>query len=649
MHVAHLEAGPLAGQAAGAQRRDPPLVGGLGQRVVLVHELRQLVRTEELLDGRRHRLGVDHLLRHQAVALGHRQALLDRPLDPRQALAQRVLGHFAHATHPAVAEVVDVVDVVLAVADVQQNAQDLHDIFGAQDRTAGNLLAAHAAVELHPADAREVVAVRAEEQVVEQVLRSLLGGGLAGPHHLVDLDQRHVAAAGLVHPERGRYVRPVLQLVDVDGLDLADAVGDQAAQDLVRDLVVGPGENFAGFGVHHVAGQGLADQRVDRVFVVGAGGGIAVFLVLRQVRQLQPLQARFLQLAYVALGNAAVFRGEQFAAHDDVEARGQPPKARRLQPHLHVALLVDAVLVALEEQAEDIFGGYLIAGVGRPVPAVGLEQPGDILVLQFHGPEQHRGRDLLLAVDAGKDAVLGVELEVQPGAAVGNHAGVVQQLAGRMGLAAVVVEEHARGAVQLGHDDPVGAVDDEAAVSGHQRDLAQVDLLLADLLDRAPVGAGLLVDDKAHHEVERRRVGGAAQPALLLVERRFAEAVADVLQLHVAGVGHDREYLREHGMQADVLALLRRGVRLQELRVAVALHRQQVRHLQHGGTLPEVLADTFLFGVAIGHTCLILVWRARRTCERRKSYMAEGRRDALAPIVGRNAQLLDFNRGAGFF
>ena len=483
MHVSHLEAGPLPGQAAGAQRGDPALVGGFRQRVVLVHELRQLVRTEKLLDGRRYRLGVDHLLRHQAVALGHGQALLDRPLDPRQALAQRVLGHLAHAAHPAVAEVVDVVDVVLAVADAQQHAEHLDDVFRTQDRTAGGLLAAHPAVELHPAHAGQVVAVRTEEQVVEQVLCRLRGGRLAGAHHLVDLDQRHVAVAGLVHPERGGNVRTVLQFVDVDGLDRADAVGDQAAQNLVVDLVVGLGEHFAGFGVHHVAGQGLPEQRVGGFLVFG-GIRLAVVLVLRQGRKLQPFQPRFLQQAHVALGNAAVPGRDQLAAHDDVEARGQAPQARRLEPHPDLALLVDAVLVALEEQAEYLLGGEL------------------------HCPQKHGGRDLLLAVNAGEHAVLGVELEVQPGSAVGNDAGVVQQLAGRMGLAAVVVEEHARGAVQLGHDDPVGAVDDEAAVPGHQRDLAQIDLLLADFLDR-PRGAAV-EDDQAHHQVEWRCVGSAA-------------------------------------------------------------------------------------------------------------------------------------------
>src|SRR3546814_3520524 len=58
-----------------------------------------------------------------------------------------------------------------------------------------------------------------------------------------------------------------------------------------------------------------------------------------------------------------------------------------------------------------------------------------------------------------------------------------QQLARRMGLAAVVVEEHARRTVQLRDDDALGAVDDEGAVVGHERDLAHVDLLLLHVLD----------------------------------------------------------------------------------------------------------------------------------------------------------------------
>jgi len=55
VHVAHLEAGALAREAARAERRQAALVGDLGERIGLVHELRQLRRAEEFAHRRRRR------------------------------------------------------------------------------------------------------------------------------------------------------------------------------------------------------------------------------------------------------------------------------------------------------------------------------------------------------------------------------------------------------------------------------------------------------------------------------------------------------------------------------------------------------------------------------------------------------------------
>ena len=100
-----------------------------GQRVGLVHELRQLAGAEELLDRRRNRLGVDQVVRHQVVRFGLAQALLDGALDAHQAGAELVLRQFAHRAHAAVAEVVDVVDLAAAVAQLDQDADHDDDVF----------------------------------------------------------------------------------------------------------------------------------------------------------------------------------------------------------------------------------------------------------------------------------------------------------------------------------------------------------------------------------------------------------------------------------------------------------------------------------------------------------------------------------------
>jgi hypothetical protein len=86
-------------------------VRDLRQRVGLVHELRELRRSEEFADGSHHRLGVDQVVRH-----GRRHFLVDGhfffdcPFHADQADAELVLQQFADRAHPAVAQVIDVVD-----------------------------------------------------------------------------------------------------------------------------------------------------------------------------------------------------------------------------------------------------------------------------------------------------------------------------------------------------------------------------------------------------------------------------------------------------------------------------------------------------------------------------------------------------------
>src|SRR5690606_41548553 len=57
----------------------------------------------------------------------------------------------------------------------------------------------------------------------------------------------------------------------------------------------------------------------------------------------------------------------------------------------------------------------------------------------------------------------------------------IGQLAARLRLALVVVEEHAGASVELRNDDALRPVDDERTGLRHQRDFAEVDLLLLDV------------------------------------------------------------------------------------------------------------------------------------------------------------------------
>ena len=451
VHVAHLEARPLAGQPARPQRRDAALVGDLGQRVGLVHELRQLRGAEELAHRRRHRLGVDQVVRHQVLGLGLGQALLDRPLDPHQPGAELVLRQLPHRAHAPVAEVVDVVDLAAAVAQVDQDADDRDDVLVGHRAGTGQFLAADPAIELHPPDRREVIALLGEEQAVEQRAHGVLGGRLARAHHAVDRNLGVQLVLGLVDAQGLGDVGPLVQIVGVDGLDRLDARGHQLLQDLVGDLVVGMRQDLAAFLVDDGVRQDLAEQEIlDHRVLVQAGG---------------------FHFADVLDRDALVLGHDQLALlGDDVEARDLPAQPLGHQIELDAGLLAQVEGVELVEVLEDL-----------------LRRIAERL-------QQDRHRHLAAPVDAEVDEVLGIELEVEPGAAVGDDARREQQLARAVGLAAVVLEEHPGRAVQLGHDHALGAVDDERAGGGHERDLAHVDLLLLDFLHgrlgRLPVHDG---------------------------------------------------------------------------------------------------------------------------------------------------------------
>ena len=109
--VAHLDGGALAGEAARAERRQAAPVGEAGQRVGLVHELRQLRGAEELLQRRDHRADVDDRLRGDRVDVLGAHALADDALHPVEADAEGLLDELADRAQAPVAEVLVLVEV----------------------------------------------------------------------------------------------------------------------------------------------------------------------------------------------------------------------------------------------------------------------------------------------------------------------------------------------------------------------------------------------------------------------------------------------------------------------------------------------------------------------------------------------------------
>jgi hypothetical protein len=77
--------------------------------------------------------------------------------------------------------------------------------------------------------------------------------------------------------------------------------------------------------------------------------------------------------------------------------------------------------------------------------------------------------------------------------------------------------------MQLADDDALGAVDDERAVLGHQRDFAEIDFLLFDVANRFRAGVRILVENRqADDDLQRSGIGHAAFLAFATSYFRFS-------------------------------------------------------------------------------------------------------------------------------
>src|SRR5680860_117436 len=244
VHVADVHLRAVTGDTARAQRGETTLVRQTGDRVGLVHELRELGGSEELLQRRHHGPDVDQRLRRDRLDVLGRHPLADDSLHPRQTRAELVLDQLADGAHATVAEVVDVVladldrlvvgvlhlvalrvdQVLLVGVQLHDVADRRHDVVDGQRLLVEGLVGAELLVDLVATDLGEVVALGVEVVVLQQRLRSLTRRGLTRAQLAVDVEQRIVLGLGVVLLQ-GEHHRLVLA-------------------ELFADLLVGPAEGL---------------------------------------------------------------------------------------------------------------------------------------------------------------------------------------------------------------------------------------------------------------------------------------------------------------------------------------------------------------------------------------------------------------------
>ena len=575
MHVAHFKAGALARQTTRTESGNTALMRDFRERVRLVHELRELTRTKELADRGRDGLRIDQILRRKAVAFGLVKAFLDGALNAHETGAELILGEFADAADAAVAEVVDVVDavhrantlfalfvdeldVVLAVAKRNEKRHRVNDVFLRKRAGAFGGGTAETGIDLHAANARQIVRISIKEEAVKERLNRFFRGRFARTHHAVDGNAGGELIRRVVKTQRVGNISAVIELIRKERLDLAHAGDAQVFERRFRDFLIGLSNDFARLRVDNVLRQNAPEEVV-------VGNGDRRHAGLRDVAQM--------------LGsNALVMRNDDLAfAVRNVERHRLALKSFRDDRELGSAL---EKLEAVESK----------------------EAREDVLNRIADGLQEDRAGHLAAAVDAEVKDILGVEFKVKPRTTVGNNSSREEELARRMGLALVMLEEDAGRTVQLGNNDAFRAVHNERTLFRHQGDFAHVDVVLTDFLDRFRLSGFAIIDFKTDLGAKTRAVGKAAQLAFSHVEFRFGEVVASESQTGVTIVARDREDRSEGGLKAEIAAA-RSGlhVGLQEVFVRTKLNIKQGRHFKDARARGEALADALLFSERVRH------------------------------------------------
>ena len=346
---------------------------------------------------------------------------------------------------------INIVHAVLAVANIDQHLHHGDDVLGRQHAFAGDLPAPDPAVELHAPDRGQIIALRAEEQILEQIFGRVTGGRLAGPHHAVDLDLRLQLAGGRIIAQGIGDVGAMVEVIGINGVEFQRLARADFFQQFFSQLGIGRKFDLAGFGVEDVSGKHLAQQEFDR----NRQGAKARLFHFANMTRIDALLALDNHLALVILN----IKRRHLAA----QAISDP-----CQTELP-GLDLEGVLV--KKQFQHLGGGIT------------------------QGAQQDGRMDLAAPVNAAVQQVFGIEFQVQPRAAIGDDPGRIQQLARGMGLAFVMLKEYAGRAVHLRDDHALGAVDDKGARAGHERHFAHIDLLFPDILDFLFIGLALLVID----------------------------------------------------------------------------------------------------------------------------------------------------------
>src|SRR6266568_4125492 len=257
VNVANFEARALTRQTTRSKSRKTTLVRDLRQRVGLIHELRQLRRTEEFADRCHYRLGVHQVVRHRrGHLLVHAHLLLDGAFHADEADTELVLHQLAHRAYATVAKVIDVVHRTDVLAQLQQVTDRCVEIVRLQRANLAIgcvFVVKQLDIELQPAHSREIVLAGIEEHAMEQRRRRIQRRRIAWTQFAVDFDQRFLRSFHGITAQRACNHRAHVVALREYLMDSANTGVNHFRQFVCRQLIVRFQQYFARVRVHHIS------------------------------------------------------------------------------------------------------------------------------------------------------------------------------------------------------------------------------------------------------------------------------------------------------------------------------------------------------------------------------------------------------------
>ena len=168
VNVTNLKACALTRQTARSERRCTALVRDFRQRICLIHELRQLICAEELIDHACNGTRVYQLARCNILAVTNAQSLLNRTRHAREAKIKRCFKLLANCPNTTVRQVVDVIHWHLRVTNVDEVLHNRYDVIHGKRCDIEWNRHVELFINTIASNNTEIVALRIKEQLLEQ-------------------------------------------------------------------------------------------------------------------------------------------------------------------------------------------------------------------------------------------------------------------------------------------------------------------------------------------------------------------------------------------------------------------------------------------------------------------------------------------------